>query len=165
VTLNPFGVNNVTTGFFDPVGILYDGANVWVVDQRGSPGNLLKLDSNGVIIQTVPVGQTPRNPLFDGTNIWVPNNASNSITVVRASTGTVLSTLTGNGLGGPLHVAFDGERILVTNFDGNNVSLWKASDLSPLGFTSTGSFSGPFGACSDGLNFWVTLTSGHVARL
>jgi hypothetical protein len=160
VTLNPVSVNTVTTGFSAPYGILYDGDNMWVIDQGtipGNPGKLFKLDPNGAIIQTVTVGNNPSFPVFDGTNIWVPNFNSNTVTVVRASTGAVLSTLTGNGLSGPTGTAFDGERILVTNNNGNSVSLWKATDLSPLGSVSTGSSTGPLGACSDGLNFWITL--------
>jgi len=130
-----------------------------------SAGNLFKLDSTGVIIQTAAVGTSPDYPCFDGTNIWVPNTFSDTVTVIRASTGTVLSTLTGNGLNGPTEAAFDGERVLVTNFAGNRVSLWKASDLSPLGSVSTGSATGPGGVCSDGLNFWITLaTTGKLAR-
>jgi hypothetical protein len=166
VTLNPFlSVTTVTAGFTNPDGILYDGANMWVSDQGVLPGKLFKLDSNGAIIQTVTVGSAPRFPVFDGTNIWVPNSDSDSITVVRASTGAVLATLTANGLSGPNAAAFDGERILVTNRNGDSVSLWKASDLTPLGSVSTGSTTAPFGACSDGLNFWITLPStGKLAR-
>lgn len=160
VNLNPLSVTNVTTGFFNPIGILYDGNNVWATD-----GDLEKLDSNGAIIQTVHVGQSPEFPIFDGTNIWVPNNLSNSITVVRASTGAVVATLTGNGLNAPWYAAFDGERILVTNIGGVSVSLWKATDLSPLGSVAFGEFTGPFGACSDGVNFWITLNqAGELAR-
>lgn len=156
VALNPLSVTNVTAGFTEPSGILFDGANIWVTDEGTFPGKLFKLDSNGAIIQTVTVGNTPRFSVFDGTNIWVPS--SHTVTVVRASTGAVLATLTGNGLGSVTwSAAFDGERILVTNGGGNSVSLWKASDLSPLGSVSTGTSSNPTGACSDGLNFWVTL--------
>jgi hypothetical protein len=93
----------------------------------------------------------------------VPNFNDDTVTVIRASTGVVLATLTGNGLNGPSQAAFDGERILVVNKDGNSVSLWKASDLSPLGHFSTGTTGGsssPAAVCSDGLNFWITL-SGH----
>jgi DNA-binding beta-propeller fold protein YncE len=89
----------------------------------------------------------------------VPNQSTNTVTVVRASSGIVLATLTGNGLNQPVTAAFDGERILVTNFGGNSVSLWKAADLSPLGSVSTGASTRPTGACSDGLNFWITLNS------
>jgi YVTN family beta-propeller protein len=117
------------------------------------------------IIQTVTVGTSPSFPVFDGTNIWVPNHSSNTVTVVRASTGAVLATLTGNGINQASIAAFDGERILVTNSDTNSVSLWQATDLSPLGSVGTGSNTHPYGACSDGLNFWITLNgTGKLAR-
>jgi len=159
----PWAVTTIMTGFSTPVGILYDGTNIWVTNH--GPGTLLKLDSNGSILQTVTVGMMPDFPSFDGTNIWVPNAGSNSVTVVRASTGAVLATLTGNGLNTPYATAFDGERILVTNQNGSSVSLWKAADLMPLGSFSTGPGTNPFGACSDGLNFWITLPgTGQLAR-
>jgi hypothetical protein len=164
VSLNPLNVTTVTTGFGFLIGILYDGANVWVTDSGTTPGRLLKLDSNGAILQHINVGNNPYNPVFDGTNIWVPNFNSNTVTVVRASTGVVLATLTGNGLNSPDTAAFDGERILVTDPNGNDISMWKAADLTPLGFVSTGSLTGPTGACSDGLHFWVTLASAKLAR-
>jgi hypothetical protein len=168
VTLNPLSVTTVTAGFITPIGILYDGANIWVTDDGTSPtspGKLFKLDSNGAIIQTVTVGNNPFFPVFDGTNIWVPNGVSNSITVVRASTGIQLAGLSGNGLNEPFGAAFDGERILVTSPNGNAVSVWKAADLSPLGSVFTGAGTIPSGACSDGLNFWVTFAgTGKLAR-
>lgn len=165
VTLNPVTVTNVTTGFTEPIGILYDGANMWVTDRGTTPGKMFKLDQNGAIIQTVTVGDLPSLPVFDGTNFWVPNSTSNSVTVIRASTGDIIATLTGNGLSGPFGTAFDGERILVTNQIGSSVSVWKASDLTPLGFVSTGVGSMPQGACSDGLNFWISLlNTGKLAR-
>jgi hypothetical protein len=112
--------------------------------------------------RTLTVSQ-PLYPIFDGTNIWVPNLGSSSVSVVRASSGAVLATLTGNGLNGPFVAAFDGQRVLVTSGTGGDVSLWKAADLSPLGSVGTGGF--PFGACSDGINFWITLsTASQLAR-
>jgi hypothetical protein len=157
----PWTVTTVTTGFSIPFGALYDGANVWVTDIMA--GTLLKLDSAGAILQTVTVGTLPEFPVFDGTNIWVPNFNSNSVSVVRASSGAVLQTLTGNGLNNPSTSAFDGQRVLITNFSGNSVSLWKAADLTPLGSFATGSFT--HGACSDGINFWIALAApGKLAR-
>ena len=153
----PWTVTTVTTGFSFPTGLLYDGANVWATNL--GDGKLLKLDSSGAILQTVTVGEAPANPVFDGSNIWVPNSTSASVSVVRASTGAVLATLTGNGLSLPITAAFDGQRILVTNFGGHTVSLFKAADLSPTGFVPTGANSKPFGACSDGINFWITLSN------
>src|SRR5207244_896892 len=109
------------------------------------------LDADGNVVQTVAVGAHPLGPIFDGQNIWVPNSSSNSITVVRASTGVVVGTLTGNGLNFPLSLAFDGERMLATNYQGDSVSLWKATDLTPLGTFGRGNLTGVinvYGACS-----------------
>jgi DNA-binding beta-propeller fold protein YncE len=159
----PWTVTTVAIGSQSLFGALYDGANVWV--SRGSPGSLLKLSGSGAILQTVTVGTIPQLPVFDGHNIWVPNGGSDSVSVIRASNGVVLGTLTGNGLSVPLNAAFDGERVLVTNEGIDSVSLWKAANLTPLGSFPMGTNTDPFGACSDGLNFWVTLNgSAKLAR-
>jgi YVTN family beta-propeller protein len=156
---SPYTVTTVTTGFNSPVGVLYDGAHIWVTDQGA--GTLLKLDASGNILQTVTVGSSPQAPVFDGANIWVPNSGSNSITVVQASTGNVVATIAkdpSNQLDLPLGASFDGERILVTNFLGNSVTVFKAADLSFVAKIPTGG-TNPYGACSDGINFWVPLVN------
>jgi hypothetical protein len=159
----PWTVTTVTTGFTALRGALFDGSNIWVTDYTA--GNLLKLDGAGAILQTVTVGSFPYLPVFDGTNIWVPMSTGNAVTVVRASNGSILATLTGNGLNAGVVAAFDGQRVLVTNINGNSVSLWKAADLSPLGSVLTGASTGPLGACSDGTTFWVTFDgTGQIAR-
>jgi YVTN family beta-propeller protein len=156
---NPTTTTTATIpGFNNPFGIVYDGANIWVTNYGGGSGNtLVKLNQSGAIIQTLTVGQGPAFPMYDGTNIWVPNYNSNSISVVRAATGQVLATLTGNGLNLPNDLAFDGQRVVVTNNGGNSLSLWKATDLTPLGVISTSPFINPVCVCSDGQDFWVTL--------
>jgi len=152
----PWTVTTVTAGFSAPRGILYDGANIWALD--AGPNTLLKLDSAGVILQTVTVGEQPYYPVFDGTNVWAPSSIDNNVAVVRASTGAVLRVLTGNGLNFPVAGAFDGQRVLITNNGGGDgVSLWKAADLTPLGSSQTGAGTFPWGACSDGRNFWITF--------
>ncbi len=159
----PWTVTTVTTGFNNPWGILYDGANIWVTNF--GVNTLVKLDSSGAVLQTVTVGGGPLFPAIDGANIWVPNSGSDSVSVVRASSGAVLQTLTGNGLNSPQAAAFDGQRVLITNFTGNSVSLWKAADLTPLASFPTGAGTGPYGACSDGVNFWITLSgASKIAR-
>jgi hypothetical protein len=163
---SPYTVTTVTTGFIHPVGILYDGAHIWVTDS--SAQTLLKLDPTGVILQTVNVGAAPEIPVFDGTNIWVPNFSDSSITVVQASSGNVVATIASdanNQLSGPNAASFDGERVLVTNGIGNSVTVFKAADLSFIGNVSTGSSTTPIGACSDGINFWVPLNvTGNLLR-
>jgi hypothetical protein len=152
------GSTSVTFGFSHPMGALFDGSNVWVTDGN-SP---LKLDSGGGTLQTVTVGTGASYPVFDGVNIWVPNRSANSVTVVQASSGTVVATLNGNGLNGPTNAAFDGQRVVVTNQFNSSVSIWRAGDLTPIG-AFFNSASNTFGACSDGVNFWVTLQNGPSA--
>jgi hypothetical protein len=148
----PWTVTTVTAGFSGgPVGAVFDGTNVWVNQVNGQ---LFKLDAAGAVLQTVAIGSNSHFPVFDGTNIWVPDTGGNSVTVVRASTGAVLQTLTGNGLSNPWAAAFDGERVIVaSSFD--TVSLWKAANLSALGSIATGASTTPNGACSDGVSFWI----------
>jgi DNA-binding beta-propeller fold protein YncE len=113
----------------------------------------------------VSLGGEPAFPVFDGSNLWVPLSSAAATAVIRASSGGVLATLTGNGQTSPRAAAFDGERVLVTNDTGNAVSLWKAAGFTPLGSIPTGSSTSPAGACSDGINFWIALSgSGRLAR-
>lgn len=166
LTLNPLTINTVSSGFNRPSGEIYDGTSVWVADDGDN--TLKKLDSTGNVISTVAVGFTPGVPGFDGTNIWVPNLNFGNISIVRAKgvlAGTVIATLSGNGMNGPNQAAFDGERIIVTNHGGDSVSLWKASDFSVIGVFPLGAGSAPSGVCSDGLNFWIVLGGpGKLAR-
>jgi sugar lactone lactonase YvrE len=147
-----------TSGFVSPADILWDGENLWVTDKGA--GNVKRVDpATGTVEQFIQLGGEPSELLFDGANLWVSNPASNNITVIRAVgglRGTVLDTITGNGLNTPRGMAFDGERVLVTNNIAlGSVSLFKASDLTPLGNLFTGVNSNPLAACSDGLNFWI----------
>lgn len=148
----PWNVTNVA-GLGVVEGIIYDGNFIWVTGNN----SLKKLNIVGTAIQTVPVGAQPLFPAFDGTNIWVPARISGQVYVVRAATGEVVATLSGNGLNGPIAAAFDGERILVTNQFGHSVSLWKATDFTPLGNRFIGADTEPIGVCSDGQDFWITL--------
>jgi len=161
-------VNPIPAGIC-PLGFAYDGTNMWATGGCSPEGKLFKLDSSGNVLQTINIGKSPRYPLFDGANIWVPYGVDQlggqaALAVVRASTGTVVATLTGNGLGQSAGtMAFDGERILVPNYYGS-LSLWRAADLAPLGTFSVGP-GDVHGTCSDGVNFWVTLgSSGKLGR-
>jgi hypothetical protein len=163
-----------TTGVFvAPTGILYDGSNIWLVDSKNTgrpdqfpdPGTISKLSASGGVLQTITLGVNSGLPVFDGTNIWVPNTGDGTVSIVRASSGAVLATLTGSEIGEAAGAAFDGERVLVTNAGGNKVSLWKAANLTPLGSFPMPPGSLPLGACSDGVSFWVALLSaGRLAR-
>jgi hypothetical protein len=163
----PWTVTTTAGGYTGPLGILYDGANIWITDDPGLAlnGTLLKLNASGGVLQTVTAGRGVFFPVFDGSNIWVPNYSDNSVSVVRASSGAILATLTGNGLDTPVAGAFDGQRVLLTSSAGHSVSLFKAADLSPLGSFPLPQSDSTGGACSDGVNFWIALhTISRLAR-
>ncbi len=148
-------------GFTQPVGLVYDGTQMWVTDYGAD--TLLPVAQNGTIGTPVAVGAGPEQPAFDGENIWVPNSLDNSITVVQASTGKVVATIVSDGtnkLSGPEQASFDGERILVTNHGPKpGITIFKAADLSVI--TSAAFVVAPYGVCSDGKHFWLEIISEH----
>jgi len=155
-----WNVNSISVSY-QPIGIVYDGNNIWVCAVDGvSDSSIKKLDSSGAVLQKVSL-PGPVVGVFDGTNLWMLNPGVPSVSVVRASTGTVVATLGPDGMLDPGGIAFDGERILVTNFVNGNVSLFHATSLSYLGSFPTG-YSGSAGACSDGVNFWITELNGNT---
>lgn len=165
LSADPPVVTNFPQLFSQPRGILFDGANLWVTDAGDSQLKLVNR-FNGSLLQNISLSGNLGHPIFDGTNLWIPSAATpagvpNQVFVVRAVgglIGTVLATLTGNGLNGAFQAAFDGERICVTNALAPSVSLWKATDLTPIGsvvladpvFNSRG-------ICSDGTTFFIGL--------
>jgi streptogramin lyase len=146
---------------------VFAGGSIWITDNVSS--SLIKLNPDGSVAQSIPVGLHPVFPAFDGKNIWVPNFGDSSLTVVRASDGAVLQTFSAangnqNGLSSPREVAINGVRAVVTNQTGS-ISLFKIADLSPMGNVPTPGMSSPFGVASDGVNFWISDNgSGKIGR-
>jgi hypothetical protein len=156
----PWAVTTVTQGFASLYAMLFDGSNIWVVDLY----NLLKIDSAGNILQTIPVGSGAQSLTFDGKNIWVPYGSQfgSFVHVFRASSGSLLSYMTLPGIF-PRAAAFDGERVFIATQDGILV-LWNAARLAPIGnpnYLNTYSLY-PQQVCSDGINFWITGTGSIV---
>jgi DNA-binding beta-propeller fold protein YncE len=160
----PYANSTVPAAITAPGGILFDGLDIWVTDR--ATNRLLRLDASGGIMQSIGVGISPREAVFDGANIWVPNAGDNSISVVAARTGALVTTIKSNPtnrLDAPTSASFDGERILVANTSGNSVSVFRAADLSFVASVDTGAASAPQGTCSDGVSFWVGL--GGISKL
>jgi hypothetical protein len=150
-------------GFNQPIGIVFDGTHLWVVDEEADA--LYRVNpADATILETIGLGTVSQFsiPAFDGSNIWVP--VIGGVTIVSSSTpARLLATLTGNGLSGGENfaVAFDGERMLVTHYGGGSsslVSLWKATSLTPLGYLLLTDMRAR-GVCSDGLHFWISVDS------
>src|SRR6185295_5735225 len=109
----PWSIVTRTEGFTIPGEILYDGRYIWVTDQDAG---LLKLDAEGAVIQSVPVGPEPGPLVFDGANLWTTLLHTDAVVVVSSVDGSIRARLTGNGLNLPNDIAFDGERVMVTSF-------------------------------------------------
>jgi YVTN family beta-propeller protein len=61
-----------------PVGIAFDGANIWVTNSGSASVTKLRA-SNGSVLGTFSVGSSPTGVAFDGANIWVANFGSKVI--------------------------------------------------------------------------------------
>ena len=134
-----------------PIGIAFDGTNIWVANYNGN--SVIKLlASTGAFVGTYSVGNNPVGVAFDGTNIWVANQSSNSVTKMLASTGAVVETYGGVG-SSPIGVAFDGTNIWVVNDGDNTVTKLLAGTGAVLGTYAVGS--APRGVAFDGTNIWV----------
>lgn len=133
----------------NPVGIAFDGANIWVANNGSN--NVTKLRaSDGANLGTFAVGAEPYNVAFDGANVWITNRGSNNVTKLRASDGVNLGNFAVAAF--PEGIAFDGANIWVTSAT-SSVTKLRASDGANLGsFALLGATAIAF----DGANIWVS---------
>jgi hypothetical protein len=148
---------------FQPNGVLFDGANLWITSYRNASGTLVKMRaSDGAVLGTFPlsfhsVGVSKIRMAFDGANIWVA--FSDTVLKVRASDGAILTSISTPA--SPGYIVFDGANIWVTGGGAtNNLHKFRASDGALLGtFTIgpgiPGSCCTTFGITFDGANIWV----------
>jgi hypothetical protein len=95
-----------------PIGMAFDGANLWVVNTGFYFVSKLRA-SDGAVLGTFPVGKYPGYAAFDGANIWVTNLGDNTVSKLRASDGASLGTFpTGTA---PWGIAFAGTSVWVGN--------------------------------------------------
>jgi hypothetical protein len=146
-----------------PVGVAFDGANIWVTSVAGV-SKLRASDGACVGVCVFSLGNNPTGVAFDGANIWVANTNDNTVSKVRASDGSMLGPfIVGTG---PKGVAFDGANIWVANFGSNNVSKLRASDGACVGTCTFAVGAGPFALAFDGANIWVVnQNSSNVSKL
>ena len=142
-------------------GIAFDGANVWIADEK-YPSIIKLRASDDAVLGRFAVGGQPAGVAFDGANIWVTNTLSNNVTKLRASDGVVLGTFP--VFSAPVAAAFDGVNIWVANVGSDNVTKLRASDGTVLGKFVVGHE--PVGVVFDGANIWVANKgSNNVTKL
>ena len=101
-----------TTNVSAPLGLAFDGTNIWAANNLGSGAVTKVRASDGVILGTFRTfAGFPGQVAFDGDNVWVTH--STTLTKLRASDGGVLATLVlAFNIGG---IAFDGTNMWVAN--------------------------------------------------
>ena len=116
---------NATVAVPNPVGIAYDGTNLWV--SSGAAGHLIRLDpSTNTVTATIPVGTSPGAVAFDGTDIWVTLGTDN-VAKIDPSTNSVVATVPVGAT--PYALAFDGSSMWVSEFQKQPVS--RSSEIDP----------------------------------
>jgi hypothetical protein len=99
----------------NPVGITYDGQNLWTANEGTGPGSgsitKVSLDIGGGATTITQGFSQPVGILFDGANLWVTDQGDTSLKRVNTATGAVLQTipLSGN-VGYPI---FDGTNLWI----------------------------------------------------
>src|SRR5579863_8006461 len=139
-----YNANTVPTEFPagpNPVGVAFDGANIWIANYGAS--TVTKVRANdGAALGAFATGNAPAGVTFDGASVWVTNSADNTVSKVRASDGKVLGTFPLPGVI-PWWMTFDGANIWVpssnANPSGNGyVTKLRASDGMNLGNFTVG---------------------------
>ena len=98
-----------------PLGLTFDGANIWVADNAATVRKIRA--SDGVTVGTFPMTNFfPVDIVFDGTAVWVTSQSGNAVKKLRVTDGAELATVTlpsspGGVLGSGL--AFDGANVWV----------------------------------------------------
>jgi DNA-binding beta-propeller fold protein YncE len=100
-----------------PVGVAFDGANIWVANFESSSVSKLRA-SDGKTLGTFNVGGSPYGVAFDGNSIWV--TGSPFVWQLRPSDGKLVGEFALND--DTSGIAFDGANIWVAGFFKNDVS-------------------------------------------
>src|SRR6202049_430520 len=108
------------------------------------------------VIRTIHVGSEARGVSSDGTHVWVANGGEETVSEIKASSGTVIRTIhVGKG---PFGVSSDGTHVWVTNSPEfapgeSTVSEIEVSSGTVIRTIHTGAW--PHGVSSDGTHVWV----------
>jgi hypothetical protein len=154
--------NNVSiysTNGSQPWGMVYDGANIWVIN-NSTTATLAKIrPSDGVVLATFSLNHYAQLIAYDGVSLWV-TDANGTVTKVRPSDGAVLAT---TSVSVPHGIVFDGTSIWVTT-SGNTLQQLRVSDGAIVGTLNIPCVA--FELAFDGSNIWGSCISlGKVFRV
>jgi DNA-binding beta-propeller fold protein YncE len=108
-------LRTVTTGS-GPLGIAFDGANMWVVNRGGYTATKIRA-SDGTVLGNFPAPDGAYGIAFDGSYLWISGAVYTM--VMRASDGVLVAQWSIPPTTG---VAFDGAHIWVSNLNQNYIT-------------------------------------------
>lgn len=153
-------ITSLATAPFRPFGLALDRlGNCWA----GSDGNAVaRIDTNGIVIDTFPVGSFPQSVAFDGAGfVWVVNRNSDTVMKLDPSGAQVLTAPLPAGTH-PIGAVVDVlGHVWVSGFHSSTATLHTLTVLDPFG-TVINTF--PFPAASAGFGFWFPAadTTGNI---
>ncbi len=153
----------------NPVGITFDGLNLWTANFATGvgTGSLSRVNLSDFNVTTFTTGfSQPGGILFDGTNLWVTDNGDASLKRVDTTTGAVLQTIPLSGV--MQHPVFDGTNLWIPCTGPDQVYVVRAvgglSSTVLAQLTGNG-LNGPFQAAFDGERICVTNTAAQSVSL
>jgi YVTN family beta-propeller protein len=139
--------------------LLFGGALTALVISEAQPASAAE------VIQTIPVGSLPVSVSSDGTHVWVANEGAETVTELKASTGSIVRTITIPETGyAPDAISSDGTHVWVTSggISYQDVTELNASNGSIVQTIELGYV--PVAVSSDGTHVWLT-SGGLVTEL
>lgn len=99
-------------------GAAFDGTHIWVVDSLQDCVNKIEIITN-LVVETVPVENSPYSIVFDGTHIWVATQRNRNVSKIDINANSVVANIP-VGIW-PYKLAFDGTHIWVIHWNDKNV--------------------------------------------
>jgi YVTN family beta-propeller protein len=146
VAVTPDGKKVYVTNEIKSDGLVYDNANVSVIDTATN------------MVTAVPVGQWPTGVAItpDGKNVYVANEVSNNVSVINTTTNTITATVTGLISPDGVAVSPDGTTVYVANLASNNVSVINTTTNTITANVSVGLIPEGIAVTSDRKKVYVT---------
>jgi hypothetical protein len=144
-------------------GLVFDGANMWVLLANATILKATASSSGGLtIVETIALAG-PVNDckmVYDGTNIWIPSG-NGLLQVVHPTTASpsvlpssVIDVAGVPDVNFPYVASFDGENVMIGGVQNGVVAVYKATTMALVGTFNTGANS-VRGIASNGLSFNV----------
>ena len=163
------GISSLFTVGPNPIGITFDGENLWTANNGTGPGtgSLSRANLSDFNVTTFTTGfSQPFGILFDGANLWVTDQGDSSLKRVDTTTGAVLQTIPLSGV--MQHPVFDGTNLWIPCTGPDQVYVVRAVG----GLTGTvlaqltgNGLNAPLQAAFDGERICVTNTAAQNVSL